>query len=72
MIVHDLEDVTRLVYRSPLPLLEPETSDEQQGIDWALVATLRSQASDQLSAAIGGDRGLLGRAAQEELGRSTQ
>jgi hypothetical protein len=46
------------------------TADEQHGIDWALVAAFRTQASDQLSAAIGGDRGLLGRAAQEELGRS--
>jgi pilus assembly protein CpaF len=46
------------------------SADEQQGIDWALVAAFRTQASDQLSAAIGQDRGLLGRAAQEELGRA--
>jgi pilus assembly protein CpaF len=46
------------------------SAGERQGIDWALVAAFRSQACDQLSDAIGGDRGLLGRAAAEELGRA--
>ena len=40
------------------------------GLDWALVAAFRSQASEQLSAALGGDRGRLDRQAQRELGRS--
>ena len=39
-------------------------------LDWALVAAFRSQASEQLSAALGGDRGRLDRQAQRELGRS--
>ena len=38
--------------------------------NWALVASLRAQASDQLSQATSTDRGRLDRAAQEELGRS--
>ncbi|WP_162529479.1 ATPase, T2SS/T4P/T4SS family, partial [Segeticoccus rhizosphaerae] len=40
------------------------------GIDWALVARLRAQASDRLSAALGGDRATLDREAQQQLGRS--
>ena len=40
------------------------------GINWALVAAFRSQASEQLSAALGDDRGRLDRQAQRELGRS--
>jgi pilus assembly protein CpaF len=40
------------------------------GVDWSLVATLRAQASEQLSQAVAADRGRLDRAAQEELGRS--
>ncbi|EWT06789.1 secretion system protein E [Intrasporangium chromatireducens Q5-1] len=40
------------------------------GIDWALVAAFRSQASEQLSAALGGDRSRLDRQGQRELGRS--
>lgn len=51
------------------PTARQRTADEHQGIDWAVVAAFRSQASDQLSAAIGADRGHLSRAAQEELGR---
>jgi Flp pilus assembly CpaF family ATPase len=39
-------------------------------VDWVLVATLRAQASDQLSQAVAADRGRLDKAAQEELGRS--
>ena len=52
------------------PAARRRTADEHQGIDWALVAAFRSQASDQLSAAIGEDRGRLDRAGQEQLGRS--
>ena len=39
-------------------------------VDWALVAALRAQASEQLSQAVAADRGRLDRPAQEELGRS--
>lgn len=39
-------------------------------IDWALVASIRAQASEQLSQAVSADRGRLDKAAQEELGRS--
>lgn len=39
-------------------------------VDWALVAALRAQASEQLSQAVAADRGRLDKAAQEELGRS--
>ncbi len=39
-------------------------------VDWALVAAFRSQASEQLSAALGGDRARLDRQGQRELGRS--
>jgi pilus assembly protein CpaF len=46
------------------------SADEHRGIDWAVVAAFRSQASDQLSSALGQDRGRLDRAGQEELGRS--
>jgi pilus assembly protein CpaF len=53
-----------------MPAARRRTADEHQGIDWALVAAFRSQASDQLSAAIGEDRGRLDRAGQEQLGRS--
>jgi len=52
------------------PAVRRRTAGEHQGIDWALVAGFRSQASDQLSAAIGQDRGRLDRAGHEELGRS--
>ena len=53
-----------------VPAVRRRSAGEHQGIDWALVASFRSQASDQLSAAIGQDRGRLDRAGQEELGRS--
>ncbi|WP_243763437.1 CpaF family protein [Allobranchiibius sp. CTAmp26] len=43
--------------------------DPRDGIDWGLVAAFRSQASDQLSAAVGQDRSL-DPPAQQELGRS--
>ena len=52
------------------PAARRRSADEHQGIDWALVADFRAQASDQLSAAIGADRGRLDRAGQEQLGRS--
>lgn len=39
-------------------------------VDWRLVATLRAQASEELSRAVAAERGRLDRAAQEELGRS--
>jgi len=52
------------------PAARRRSADEHQGIDWALVAAFRAQASDQLSAAIGEDRGRLDRAGQEQLGRS--
>ncbi|GAB7003979.1 CpaF/VirB11 family protein [Nocardioides sp. AN3] len=39
-------------------------------VDWSLVATLRAQASEQLSQAVAADRSRLDKAAQEELGRS--
>ena len=39
-------------------------------IDWGLVAALRGQASDRLSAALGEDRGHLSAAAQRERGRA--
>ena len=43
---------------------------EATGVDWGLVAAFRSQASEQLSAALGDERGRLDRQAQRELGRS--
>jgi len=52
------------------PVVRRRSADEHEGIDWALVAAFRAQASDQLSAAIGEDRGRLDRAGQEQLGRS--
>ena len=39
-------------------------------VDWALVATLRAQASEQLSQAVAAEHGRLDKTAQEELGRS--
>jgi Flp pilus assembly CpaF family ATPase len=39
-------------------------------VDWALVASLRAQASEQLSQMIASDRARLDRDAQQELGRS--
>lgn len=52
------------------PAAPPSENGTSTGIDWALVAAFRSQASEQLSAALGGDRGRLDRQAQRELGRS--
>ncbi|MFI5623472.1 CpaF family protein [Nocardioides sp. NPDC051685] len=40
------------------------------GIDWSLVASLRSQASEQLSQAVAAESQTLDRHAQEELGRA--
>ena len=39
-------------------------------VDWALVSTLRAQASEQLSQAVQSDRARLDKEAQQELGRS--
>ena len=59
---------------TPLPAtLEPQlpsTPSPILDVDWSLVATLRAQASEQLSQAVAADRGRLDRAAQQELGRS--
>jgi len=51
----------------PLPSAGPAPAAD---VDWALVAALRAQASDQLSQAVAADRGRLDKSAQEELGRS--
>jgi len=51
----------------PLPSVGPAPASD---VDWALVAALRAQASDQLSQAVAADRGRLDKSAQEELGRS--
>ena len=40
------------------------------GMDWSLVARLRAQASERLSASLGEEPGHLNRDAQQELGRS--
>ena len=40
------------------------------GVDWSLVARLRTQASDRLSASLGDGQGPLDREAQQEIGRS--
>ncbi len=45
----------------------PEVTDV---VDWALVAALRAQASEQLSQAVAAEHGHLDKSAQEELGRS--
>lgn len=70
------------LFQQPLPSLNGRHSEfgshkEQSvrshpatSIDWALVSSLRSQASDQLSQAVAADRGRFDREAQEELGRS--
>ena len=73
------------LFAQPVPAVEPPTcrtpsagsplaGDLDQAlaraVDWALVAALRAQASDQLSQAVAADRGRLDKAAQEELGRS--
>lgn len=49
---------------------EPERDAHGADIDWGLVASLRGQASDRLSAALGDDRGHLPAAAQRERGRA--
>ena len=48
----------------------PTTQVTPTEIDWRLVATLRSQASDRLSQAVASDRARLDKDAQQELGRS--
>lgn len=61
---------------SPAPQPPPRPPARQPGdvgvpgIDWSLVAAFRSQASEQLSAALGDDRSRLDRQGQRELGRS--
>ena len=61
--------------RTPRPLGEPASANGDHAghaaeVDWALVAALRAQASEQLSQAVAADRGRLDKRAQEELGRS--
>ena len=78
-------DLTRLpLFTQPLPTIGPRASSTPRllgtpkaaddspvvGVDWTLVASLRAQASEQLSQAVAADRTRLDRAAQEELGRS--
>ena len=74
---HTAQSPTRLV--SYLNAIPPTSSEgfqttgsgvENVQVDWALVGSLRAQASEQLSQAVAADRGRLDRAAQEELGRS--
>ncbi|HMM96119.1 ATPase, T2SS/T4P/T4SS family [Phycicoccus sp.] len=48
------------------PLPRPYAGD----LDWSLVASIRQQASDRLSAALGQDRGRAGSAEQREQGRA--
>jgi pilus assembly protein CpaF len=74
---HEPAPLPRQIWGDPVaangggpPAVRRRSADEHQGMDWALVAAFRSQASDQLSAAIGEDRGRLDRAGQEQLGRS--
>lgn len=52
------------------PAPAPGNARESRGMDWALVASLRSQASEQLSQAVAAESHALDRRAQEELGRS--
>lgn len=55
------------------PVVDQEDFDpgpQSPDVDWTLVASLRAQASNQLSQTVAADRGHLGRAAQQELGRS--
>ncbi|MER6971182.1 ATPase, T2SS/T4P/T4SS family [Nocardioides sp. NPDC000445] len=55
---------TRPIHAVPDPELDAES------VDWTVVATLRSQASEQLSRAVAAQPTQLDRQAQEELGRS--
>lgn len=51
--------------------LQPDRGSlSADGLDWGLVAAFRSQASDQLTSALGDERGRLDRETQQELGRS--
>jgi len=52
------------------PLDPPADAAPAAGVDWSLVASLRAQASEQLSQAVAADRARLDKAAQQELGRS--
>jgi pilus assembly protein CpaF len=67
----DADEVTMPPRRlgEPVPLDGAPAADTTE-VDWALVAALRAQASEQLSRAVAADRGRLVKAAQEELGRS--
>ncbi|SDT02076.1 Pilus assembly protein, ATPase of CpaF family [Friedmanniella luteola] len=47
-----------------------DTASGPGGVDWSMVAVLRAQASERLSAALGEDRTRLDRSAQQELGRA--
>jgi Flp pilus assembly CpaF family ATPase len=53
-----------------LPRLASVAPSPVRNMDWALVAALRAQASEQLSQAVAADRGRLDKAGQQELGRS--
>lgn len=55
---------SRLVHAVP----DPDSGAEE--IDWSLVASLRSQASEQLSRAVAAEPTPMGRRDQEELGRA--
>ena len=57
-------------HADPLPHLASVAPSPNSAIDWSLVASLRAQASEQLSQAVAADRGRLDKSAQEELGRS--
>ncbi len=48
----------------------PSTQSDSNAVDWALVAALRAQASEQLSQPSPADRARLDQTAQEELGRA--
>lgn len=47
-----------------------EPRHDGAALDWALVAAFRAQASEQLTRALGEDRGQMSRQEQQELGRS--
>lgn len=55
---------------SGIPTLVGDAPTPERDVDWSVVASLRAQASEQLSQAVAADRSRLDRAAQQELGRS--
>lgn len=56
----------------PAPFDDNVTVDASlsDSVDWGLVSTLRSQASERLSQAVAAERGRLDKTSQEELGRA--